>query len=235
MKSEATLVVEGDLDRVVFEVLCRENLLPRLNILPKKGKQGGTSQQVAQVAALVRSGFQGDHLLVARDLNSHPDSRSALKAFASELRKELDSQVSIPDGSCGLVVPEHGMRIGFVAQGEPDSPMLKARGVTQFAMDDYLLMLLEHPKSWPGKFPDDDKQRIFRKLDEVRKLMDSQGFVTDSSKRLVFIVKAIADLRASDAAVAEQALKQTDRAVLAEVLAPLIERTKQAISFVESA
>ena len=66
-------------------------------------------------------------------------------------------------------------------------------------------------------------------MEEVRKLMVSQGFKVAASKRLVFLLKAIADYGVSDAVLARQRIEAAPAEAVQQVFQPLIEAFNAAV------
>ncbi len=122
-------------------------------------------------------------------------------------------------------------RIALVPQGLPGTPLLSKHSVSRYSIDDYLLVLLEQSLGErPALFKNvSARDRAFHKMDEVRQLMAGQGYTVSSSKRLVFLLKAIVDIGVAPATLAEQAIEAAPAEVVQRVFQPLIDAVNAAI------
>jgi hypothetical protein len=220
------IICEGDTDSAVYEALVARGVLPALDAYPKKeDKKGGLGEQNARLSAILKLG--PERLMVARDLDQFADGPALLKALAQDLGPGAEVRSERPV----LLLEARGCRIALLPQGLLGSAALDGYSITRHAIDDYLLLLLHEdvgPK--PALFKDEpDRDRAFRKMEEVRKLMVSQGFKVATSKRLVFLLKAIADYGVSDAVLARQRIEAAPVERVQQVFQPLIEAFNAAI------
>jgi hypothetical protein len=221
------IVCEGDTDSAAYDALVARDLLPALRVYPAKDdkKGGGIEKQNQRISAMLKSGRE--RLIVARDLDQHADGPALLKA----LSQDLGADAKVVSQEPALLLEVRGSRIALVPQGLAVSALLDGYGITRHAIDDYLLLLLHEdvdPRLALFKV-EADRDRAFRKMDEVRKLMLSQGFTVTASKRLVFMLKAIADYGVSDATLARQSIERSKREVLTSAFGPLIETVNAAV------
>ena len=219
------IVCEGDTDRVVYEQLALKGLLPAIIAYPKQGERGGLATQTEQIKALVK--FGAKRLLVARDLDDKADGPSLLGSLASD----LGSEATVVSDRAPLLLQMRDCRIALVPQGLPGTPLLNKHSVDRYAIDDYLLVLLEHSiGERPALFKNEgDRDRAFGKMDEVRRLMASQGFMVNTTKRLVFLLKAIANYGVSDGTLARQRIEAAPAEAVQQVFRPLIEAFHAAV------
>jgi len=220
------IICEGDTDSAVYEALVTRGLLPALDPYPKKeDKKGGIAEQVTRLSAMLKLG--PERLLVARDLDQFADGPALLKA----LSQDLGADAKVTSEEPVLLLEAHNCRIALIPQGLVGPSLLDGYAITRHAVDDYLLLLLHAdigPR--PALFKDEaDRDRAFKKMDEVRKLMVSQGFKVATSKRLVFMLKAIADYGVSDAVLARQRIEHARPEVLLTVFKPLLENLNAAV------
>ena len=220
------IVCEGDTDRVVYETLSRRGLMPMLTAYPKKGESlGGISPQTDRIRALVNLGRT--RLMVARDLDDATDGSALLR----NLVHDLGSGAIAVSEQAPFLVQLGDCRIALLPQGLPDAPLLNRHSVGKHAIDDYLLALLEQSVGErPALFKnEDDRDRAFGKMDEVRRLMASQGFTVNTSKRLVFLLKAIVNYGVSDGTLARQRIEAAPAETVRQVFQPLIDTVNAAV------
>lgn len=212
------LVCEGDTDRAVFEGLAAKGLLESFTAYPKRGQHGGVSEQPAQVGALVNIGRT--RLIVARDLDDAQDGATLLRRLAHDLAPEA----SIISEPAPLLLEFRGCRIALVPQGLPGDTLLGRHAVTRHTVDDYLLKLLEQSVGDPPALFGDagERDRAFSKLDEMRGLMVKQGYPANTSKQLVFLLKAIRNYAVADATLARQAIDNAPVEAVRSVFQPLV-------------
>lgn len=219
------IVCEGDTDRAIYEALVRGGLLPKLDAYPKKGvSRGGLGSQVERIRAMVS--FGRTRLIVARDLDDARDGSTLLRSLV----RDLGAEASAISEQAPFLLQVRDCRIALVPQGQPGAPLLHKYSVSRYAVDDYLLMLLEQNVGVAGAlFKDEgERNRAFAKMDEVRRLMISQGYAVSTSKRLVFLLKAIVDFGVAPATLAEQTIEVTPADVVQRVFQPLVDAVKAA-------
>jgi hypothetical protein len=220
------IICEGDTDRVVYETLSRRGLVPTLTAYPREGEsRGGISPQIDRIRALVNLGRT--RLVVARDLDDVADGSALLK----NLVHDLGAETTVVSEQAPFLLQVGDCRIALLPQGLPGSPLLKRYSVGKHAIDDYILALLEQSVGErPALFKNEgDRDRAFGKMDEVRRLMASQGFTVDSAKRLVFLLKAIANYGVSDGTLARQRIEAAPAGAVQQVFQPLIESFNAAV------
>lgn len=220
------IVCEGDTDRSVYETLARRGLLPTLTAYPKKGEsRGGLGPQANRIAALVN--FGRTRLMVARDLDDAADGSALLR----NLVRDLGAGATTVSEQAPFLLQMRDCRIALVPQGLPGTPLLSKHSVSRYSIDDYLLVLLEQSLGErPALFKNvSARDRAFHKMDEVRQLMAGQGYTVSSSKRLVFLLKAIVDIGVAPATLAEQAIEAAPAEVVQRVFQPLIDAVNAAI------
>lgn len=220
------IVCEGDTDRVVYETLARRGLMPTLTAYPNKGEsRGGISPQADRIRALVNLGRT--RLMVARDLDDAADGSALLR----NLVHDLGAGASAVSEQAPFLLQMGDCRIALLPQGLPGTPLLNKHSVVKYAIDDYLLVLLEQSVgARPARFLDEgERDRAFHKMDEVRRLMASQGYAASTSKRLVFLLKAIIDFGVAPATLAEQTIESAPVEAVQQVFQPLIEAFNAAV------
>jgi len=219
------IICEGDTDRTVYEVLAGKGILQRIEAYPKRGEEGGLARQPGRIKALVHIGRE--RLVVARDLDDAPDGPALLRRLASD----LGSEATVVSDQTPLLLQMRDCRIALVPQGLPGTPLLRKHLVDKYAIDDYLLVLLEQSVGKPPALFEDanDRDRAFAKMDEVRRLMAGQGYPVSTSKRLVFLLKAIKDFGVAPATLAGQTIAAAPVEVVQRVFQPLIETVNAAV------
>lgn len=234
---------EGDDDHAILAGLKGAGLLPaRFSIANRKDRKRrlGKEGMLRDVAALVSplSGA-GKSAVALRDRDDE-DEDALGRWFESTLRdalKELDSRGtavnitrrSAEDRLIDLELSHEsdaGRLVGVMVGLSEDEDILTL-GMKRFSVDDYVLRLARIQAvydaiSETAEVPFD---KAMAKLDEVLKLFHDNQIPIESSKRLLHILRAIANFRASNAefigrvmAVAPIALEK-DR--FEELLAPL--------------
>ena len=240
---------EGDDDGAVLRALAKASLLPSdLQIVPRDDRQKnpGKDGMVKDLVALVNpSGGAGLSAVAVRDIDdlSHDQVRDW---FVQKMNSELPPstpavQLNVQAGTVkvSLIRLEvtglaHAGRAVVVSAGLAGGAAAKNYGVSQFAIDDYVLLLAREKSVYESvsEFSEAGYDLAMKKLSEITQLMQNNGIPIKHTKRLMHVLRAVTGFRASPAAFADrlvtQAVATLGLAQVRSLFLPLIESLEEA-------
>lgn len=207
---------EGDTDRVVIDAILAGAGLNRVAECVDPRKQGATGRDalIEVVASHLSVNPPLRAPVVIRDLDG--DSPEKVAAWVvHEVGRHLGRGRATPavqpteSEQVKKIVLNNDRTIMLVAVGLPEDPLLKAREISRFAMDDYLLVLAHDKDVYCrlSEFRSVSHEATFRKVDEMVALLRGNKIAVASSKRVLDLVRAITGCRASQARLAEMLLR----------------------------
>jgi hypothetical protein len=209
-------LVEGDDDRAVLEGLGKLGLLPERVEVAKRAKGGGNNVVVTEAAARA---LAGKSCITVLDLDHHPTPAALAQWVAAALHDRLPgpgSAVEVLTGAdASERVPVLRVRTGdsetraaVVAVGlVGDAELCASYALELFAIDDFLLRLARDQGIFDGisEVAPIPYATAMRKLDrtiEVLRESDGGAVRITKAKRVLFLLRAIADFRTAPASFA---------------------------------
>lgn len=214
---------EGDDDRVVLEGFRHLRLLPDSWEIAKRDKQqSGKDGLVAELVVFVRpvNGVAGDAVvLVDLDDNSADQLCDWFHLRLRDQTKNSDPAITIavsrPDArrvsAFTLTANAHSGRAILVPVGCcEDIDLCQRYSVDRFAIDDHILRLVsdERVYSAVSEFDEVPHAVAIKKLTEVGNVFRANGIAIKQTKRFMHILRAVAAVRPSNAAVIDRLMKK---------------------------
>jgi hypothetical protein len=204
---------EGDDDREVLSGLGLDGLL----VERRRGKGrdvGGDSVALAELAGQVEL---MPHAIVVLDRDDASVAARFQFAFDGFMARGVPCDRTDVAGTSSVVLgaprgqPRTLQRFAVVLAGLGRNTLgPKYPTVTKFAIDDYILRLLDTKQIYDaiGELSV-SYETAWHKLDAISKLMSENGVPIAGTKRLLHVLRAIAGFRASPAAFAKRVLEVT--------------------------
>jgi hypothetical protein len=239
---------EGDDDASVLRVLASAGFLPPdLDVVKKEHrKNSGKDGMVKDLAPFVDpAGGAGRSAVAIRDVDELT-SVQIRDWFLDQMKVHLTTATPpvevLPQGTAAHVLHfqlqapglPHVGRVVVVPVGLSAGPAATAYGITQFAMDDYVLLLASEQAVYESvsEFEDVPHALAMKKLGEVAALMRKNGIPIKHTKRLMHVLRAVTGFRAAPATCAERivskALDVLGTARIREIFSPLIQALEEA-------
>jgi len=211
------LVVEGRTDAALFRELFDRLYPQQISAAVRDGE--GKYQTSGIVRGLLRTGTRD--LVVSQDIDDDtPDNTvtSLLSMVCSHLNVPVPSG---PHSARHFAVADR--TIGIIPVGLYEDPSLRALGVSQHALEDYLIKLFLEDAGLRENVPELGSL-VLQILPAIR---EKDG-PFDKSKELFQLIKPLVQHGFSDTGVVEKVVKDGDEGVLRSVLAPLLADVEQA-------
>jgi len=242
------VLAEGDDDRAVLEGLRKIELLPSRVEIAKKTKNDGHTAVVAGAAARAEAGIASIAMI---DLDHHPAPANLAQWVAARMRERLRSPGAVVEVLREEArVPLLQVRIGdleaktaVVAVGlAGDAELRAAYALETFAVDDFLLRVVRDREIFEGISDQDPipHAAAMDKLDRTITLLrtdDGHAVRITKAKRVLFLLRAIADFRAAPASFAgrliDVAAQKTDRSGVRALFEPLVGDIETAVTLIE--
>jgi hypothetical protein len=240
---------EGDDDGSVLEALAAGGLLPPdLEVVQRdnRRKNPGKDGMVKDIAALVNpAGGAGRSAVAIRDV----DELSAAQVadwFIDRMNAELPKtappvQVVAQAGTAKALYfrveapgAPHAGRVVLVPVGLPSGVAATEYEITQFAVDDYILLLARDKTVYDSisEFKEVSQDLALKKLAEAVGLMKRNSIPIKHTKRLMHLFRAVTGFRASPATFADRLVRQGSAilgpARIRDLFLPLIESLEEA-------
>jgi hypothetical protein len=242
------VLVEGPDDRAVLEGLRKLGLLPAALEVAKPSKDEGNNAVLEGAAARALAGVSCVAML---DLDHHPTPAALAQWAASGLRDRLrksDPAADVADDSepsrrvrlLHVSAAGRTTRAAVVAVGlMEDRELCDAYALERFAVDDFLLRIVRVREIFEGISDLHDRlphAAAMRKLDRTLDVLredDGHAMRITKAKRVLFLLCAIADFRASMASFAgrllEVAAKTSDDSAVRALFEPLVADIEAAV------
>lgn len=240
---------EGADDGSVLEALAAGGLLPAdLELVQKADRQKnpGKDGMIKDIAALVSpvggAGLSAVAIRDVDDLSTAQVSDWFIDRMNAELPKTTPAlQVGSQPGagkSLFFRIEEpgtpHAGRVVVVSAGLPGGAAATEYGITQFAIDDYVLLLARDRAVYNSvsELKEVSYDLAMKKLSEIIDLMKANQIPIKHTKRLMHLLRAVTGFRASPATFAErlvnQAIAVLGSAGVRSVFLPLLESLEEA-------
>jgi hypothetical protein len=243
------VLVEGPDDRAVLEGLRKLGLLPPAIEVAKPTKEEGNSAVLEGAAARALAGVSCITML---DFDHHPTPAALAEWAASGLRDRLrrkDPAASVvedaePSPRVRLLHVSAGARntkAAVVAVGLVGDPELHdTYALERFAIDDFLLRLVrvqpifENISDLHDRLPHATAMKKLDRTIEVLREDDGHAVGVTTAKRVLFLLRAIADFRAATATFAgrlfDVAAKTSGGSPVRALFEPLVGDLEAAVS-----
>jgi hypothetical protein len=214
---------EGDDDGSVLDALEAEGLLPSdMKIIGRTERKtfGGKEGMIKALVPLVNpAGGAGKSAVALRDLDELSIDQIH-KWFTGtmnvELPKSPQSIQVIHQAPTTTVLHFHITaadqprvgRVVVVPVGLPNSIGFTEYGITQFAMDDFILLLVHDPNVYGAisECKDVSHELALKKLSKIVDLMKANAIPIRHTKRLMHLFRAITNFRAAPAVFADRVI-----------------------------
>lgn len=237
---------EGNDDRAALEGLLSCGLLDASWEITKRKASGGRDGVIEELAPFIRPvDGVGGHAIVLLDLDDL-DPAALHGWFLGKLTDalkphmiEVASHAAPAPARWRLVelkADSHIGRVVVVPVGLPgDAELVGAHPhLERFAVDDHFLKLARDPTCYASvsEFKSVEHAKALRLMNEVADLLQRNGVEIRNSKRYLYLLRAIADVRAGSATLIERLISCASKSVgpvrVQQFFAPLVEDLRDA-------
>ncbi len=216
---EIPLIVEGGTDLAFFNRLTPlESFPPNVSLVP--GHVGGSRQKI-QDAVKAQLSAGTEQIIVAEDLNGR-NAQQVVQSHRDSVSNHLESPaISLSDPQDLFQIGD--VTLAVIPMGLQNDPDLIALGITNHAMEDYLIKLLLLDEGLRRAVPG-----FGNLVSQLASTIRSYNVPFDSSKDFFQLIKPIIKEGYSDTGVLEGLFWNSNPAMLRRVTGPLLERLERA-------
>lgn len=208
------IVHEGDDDRALLEGLGGLGLLPP-NCEVSRRPKAEPSGVAAVVRDTITSLHAGTHCIAVRDLDELRPADAVDQLIGHLTRAGLPVTTRVPIGGSdrATLLTSGGANgpasVALILVGLPADALPLELGVTQFAIDDYVLRAMHEPDVYAAISEREiaEHAKAWEKMRELRDLFVANGARIVSSKRWAHLLRAVIGFRAAPATFAERVVR----------------------------